>query len=434
MLARSVAADAERAGITPAQALTDLEARTLPPVGSVNNAPVPLALTGSQGVNEAIGKAAEANPRVREIARQLADNAEQGVSGRLVGEIDRVTGGPQAYTAREAALRTQRANDAAAAYTQLYAQAGHLDARHLDWSRPAMTDARVMANRWLRDAGEAPITDTSRITPRQADYMGRALQDATDTAFRAGSNNAGHMAAGMRDAWHQAADAIPGYTATRTTYATQSSGLRALEAGRDLPIKEGQAADEARAAIAAMPPADLALAQQGVLQGLRDQFAGSPHGANLAARMTASSRAQRLSELLQQPTGPMSPQAFGISGVGQRLETEALAARNAQMLRQALPPSLSAAERLGDATSGMAAMAGLANGYVTPGRIDKALNFIGTDMNPARARIIADLTSGDPSAAIARLRAMPAGERRTIMRIIALQAAQESASESVAGQ
>ncbi|CAN0485513.1 unnamed protein product, partial [Phaeothamnion confervicola] len=197
---------------------------------------------------------------------------EGGAGRRVERAIDDAMGHERAADASFAINEARKLN-ASRGYADLYEQNVVSDmSGAIDTSRPTMRAAINRANRWLADAGGLEINDVSAMTPRQIDYVLRALDDAVERAFKSGSGEHGARLADTRgDFLRGAYRAVPGYRETRALYAADSDSLRAIEAGRSVNLKDGAGTEEFLQQLPEMKPWDRRNARLGVLQNLRDQ-------------------------------------------------------------------------------------------------------------------------------------------------------------------
>jgi hypothetical protein len=214
----------------------------------------------------------------------------------------------------------------------------------LDLNRPTMRAAVNRANRWLADEGGLAIDDVSAVTPRQIDYVVRALDDSVDRAFRSGSGQHAARLAEQRDNFLRAAyQARPDYRDTRAAYAADSESLRAIEAGRGVRLKDGAGTEEFTAQLRDMAPRDRQYARLGTLQNLRDEVRNTATAPNLLRNIAESpARAQNLADIL----APLADETAPILGDQTRralealpgvIDREARSVRGAQALRQGMP-------------------------------------------------------------------------------------------------
>lgn len=356
----------------------------------------PLALLGNEEIQGVAHAAAASSPRARAIVQQLADDAQSGVRDRLVSQIDDAMGGRNAAQIGSD-LEAARTAAASPAYAALHADPAAYDlSGAVNWAAPSVQAAMRRANTWLRDAGAQPIVGTS-LTARQADALGRALNDSTNTAFRAGANEAGHAMAGLRDSFNAAAEtAIPALRTARGDYRVASDQIRALEAGRALPVKEGADAEAARTALLGTASHAMPQAQLGVLQGLRDQLANTSNPAGVAQSFEGD-RLRHLVALLR--LGGNNTQT---PAVAQSLISEAAASRNAAALARGLPAAETPMERALSSVAPYTALHTPKAGVLRAG-LDLATNR----MNERRAQILARMLTDDPRAALATIAQQP---------------------------
>lgn len=370
-----------------------------------------LATGGHENLNGLAHMVAAADPRARDIIQRAGNDARDGVSQRLTESIDQALGGPGGYQRSLDAMRSTREQAANAAYATLHADPTRHDfSRALDLNSPTTAAAVQRVNSWLADAGAAPINGAT-LTAREADFLTRALDDATDQAFASNASNHGHQVAALRDRFRSAAyQAIPAFRQLRATYADDSAVVRALEEGRSLPVKEGADFDASRLALARNPNGDAV--RVGALQGLRDAVNNTGSPSVWANTFSDSSRAARFGEVVGPRVGDTPAQSLYFSRLTELVPGEAERANNAQALLKGLPDAVTPAQRAAATIDPVRAAVRPNSTVIDAGRA--AASLLTNQMNANRAQILARMLTGDARTAVRGLRAMQP-ERRTLL-------------------
>jgi hypothetical protein len=332
-LADALSDEAHVTGRTTDDVLRDLEETQLP-----------LGLAGNQSINALGHRAAETSAVARRQLTDMIADVEGGAGRRVEQAIDDAMGHE---TAADTAyvLQEGRRTNASRAYTDLFEQnTVHDMSSVVDMSRPSMRAAVAKANRWIADAGGLEINDPAAMTPRQIDLVGRALNDSTDRAFKAGSGEHGARLADMRDAYLRAANReLPGDRETRAMYREDSDAVRALEAGRGVNLKDSARTEEFLRDLETMDPWQRRQARIGVLQNLRDQVRNTHDAPNVLRDVAESpARAQNLADIVTPRFDEMAPELGdetrrALEALPGTIDRESRAVRGAQALRQGLP-------------------------------------------------------------------------------------------------
>ena len=382
----------------------------------IEDAGLPLALTGNQAVNTLAHRAAESSPAARRQLIDLVADAEGGAGRRVERAIDDAMNGERAGDTAFAINESRKLN-AGRGYDKLYAKNSvHDMSAAIDPSRPTMSAALNRANRWIRDEGGLEINDVSAMTGKQIDLLTRALDDAVDRAFKSGSGQHGAKLAEQRDAFLRAAyKARPDYRETRVSYAADSASLRAIDAGRNLKLKDGAETEQFLSQLSDMTPRDRQHARLGVLQNLRDEVRSSATAPNVLRNLADSpARSRNLADIL----APLADETAPMMGNHQRraleqlpgvVDREARAVRGAQSLRQGLPDYEGG---LRGALHGIdpASVAVQPNATITRA----AARYLLDDMNPRRAALVSALMRDDWQRSAAVVRAQLAQRGITI--------------------
>jgi hypothetical protein len=245
----ALAADAKNLGVSFEQHVDDLNAAASE--GGFNS----VAHVAGPNVQRAFVRAQKAGADTSKFFVEAGDHATRAREA-LTPAL-----GTRAYSAQHARLTAARKAEADTAYADVYALAPQdMSALHPLQSRAAFRDAIATANQALEASGAGPIQKVgtataghdvhklSELSVEQADQLGRALQGQVDEAF-ANPKLRGSVApalAKLRDTAQAELDAaFPELVAVRARYAEQSGPLHALEAGRSIPLKAGQAQDDA---------------------------------------------------------------------------------------------------------------------------------------------------------------------------------------------
>lgn len=408
--AREALADALRSEAHASGRTTDAVMRELDETG------LPLALAGNHTVNQLAHRAAETSPVARRQLIDMIADAEGGAGRRVEHAIEEAMGGQRAGDAAFA-IEDARRIGASRGYSDLYGRNAVSDMSSvLDLNRPTMRAAVTKANRWLADEVGLAIDDVAAVTPKQIDYVVRALDDAADRAFKSGSGQHGAKIAEQRDAFLRTAyQARPEYRDVRASYAADSASLRAIEAGRGVRLKDGAGTEEFIAQLAEMAPRDRQLARLGVMQGLRDEVRNTATAPNVLRNVAESpARAQNLADILN----PLADETANVLGSRQRAALEALpdaiarearGVRGAQALRQNFPDQHG---RLRAALAGVDPSSVATQPKASLTRI--AARYALDPMNPRRAALASELLRSDWQRAAPAIRAELAKRGTTI--------------------